>query len=243
MMKDKNTTTLTKALNVVASIIFGISLVVCSVIGGFATFATDADYYREVQSGLGVTPSRIGLSSEENMMIANESLADYMAGRIDDMQVIVTNYGAEQPLWSSQAISHMKDVRDLVQLWSTIAIVLGVYMVGYIVYRVRDKSGRLKLCSDVVSTYCIVGIVIGIIAVSVLVFGFNDVFVIFHKLFFSNNDWLFAPSDLIVRLLPEKFFLTMAVRGGITVLSVVAITLISAIIYRKVANRQIDKKD
>lgn len=241
MMSEYKKSPASRVLGVVASIVFGIALVVCSVIGSFATFATNADYYREVQSELGVTPSRIGLSSEENMMIANESLADYMAGRIEDMHVIVDNYGAEQPLWSSQAISHMKDVRDLVQLWSTIAIVLGVYMVGYIIYRLKDKSGRLKLSSDIVRTYSIVGIVIGIIAVSVLVFGFNDVFVIFHKLFFSNNDWLFAPSDLIVRLLPEKFFLTMAVRGGITVLCVVAITLTCAIVYRRV-NKQ-TKKD
>ena len=237
MMSEGKKTTLSRVLGVVASIIFGIALVVCSVIGSFATFATDADYYREVQSELGVTPSRLGLSSEENMMIANHSLADYMAGRIDDMQVIVENYGAEQPLWSAQAVSHMKDVRDLVSLWSTIAIVLGVYMVGYIAYHIKDKSGRLKLSSDVVRTYSIVGVLIAFIAVSVLAFGFNDVFVIFHKLFFSNNDWLFAPSDLIVRLLPQDFFLTMAVRGGITVLCVVAITLTSAIVYRKIAKK------
>ena len=97
MMSEGKKTTLSRVLGVVASIIFGIALVVCSVIGSFATFATDADYYREVQSGLGVTPSRLGLSSEENMMIANQSLADYMAGRIDDMQVIVENYGVISP--------------------------------------------------------------------------------------------------------------------------------------------------
>ena len=231
--KINTSSTLRSVVKVVSGIIFGIALVVCTVMGSFATFATNADYYKQVQDELGVTHSSVGLSSDENMMIANDSLADYMAGRIDDMQVTVTNYGAEVQLWSDQALKHMKDVRDLVSTWTTISWALAVYMACYIVYNVLSKRGRSRIVRAVIGTYETVGVVLAILAMSIIAFGFGDVFTIFHKIFFTNNDWLFPSNDLIVRLLPQQFFLNMAITGGV-IIAVVSILLLAVAIWYRV---------
>lgn len=48
--------------------------------------------------------------------------------------------------------------------------------------------------------------------VLILVAGFNYWFVLFHKIAFGNNDWLFNPAtDPIIYVLPETFFLSCAV--------------------------------
>lgn len=42
--------------------------------------------------------------------------------------------------------------------------------------------------------------------------NFDRLFVLFHKLFFGNDDWLFDPAtDEIINILPEEFFMHCAV--------------------------------
>ena len=42
----------------------------------------------------------------------------------------------------------------------------------------------------------------------IMAVGFNTFFVMFHELFFSNDDWIFNPvTDPIIMVLPEQFFM------------------------------------
>ena len=44
---------------------------------------------------------------------------------------------------------------------------------------------------------------------------FNRYFVIFHKIFFTNDLWIFDPAtDYMIRMLPEGFFYDMVMRIG-----------------------------
>lgn len=59
------------------------------------------------------------------------------------------------------------------------------------------------------------GITTIVVPVTLLLYmtvDFDYVFVLFHKLFFSNNFWLFDPyTDPIIRILPQQFFMHCAV--------------------------------
>ena len=46
---------------------------------------------------------------------------------------------------------------------------------------------------------------------------FTRCFTIFHEIFFTNDLWMFNPSeDYMIRMLPEGFFFDMVIRIGMT---------------------------
>ena len=207
-----------------SSVIFGIFVLICSVMAGFAPFATNADYYMTLQSRLDVNGLNLGLETDDNLMAANRCLADFMGGRREDMQLTLEIYGSEMSVWSPQAVRHMKDVRDLVSVWTTVAIAGGVYIAGYLTVNMGTARGRRRAAKAVLVTYAVVLAAVAILAAAVMIVGFDEMFTLFHKVFFTNDEWLFPQGDLLVRMLPEQFFANMALTGG------VAVALISLVI-------------
>ncbi|WP_100488737.1 TIGR01906 family membrane protein [Sporolactobacillus pectinivorans] len=65
---------------------------------------------------------------------------------------------------------------------------------------------------------------------------FNDSFIIFHKIFFRNNYWIFnAATDPVITILPETFFLHAALLVlGIIILGIIALT----VFYRKLSGEK-----
>ena len=60
---------------------------------------------------------------------------------------------------------------------------------------------------------------------------FNKYFLLFHEMFFSNDLWLLNPeTDLLIRMLPEGFFLDMVVRIGIIFLLLLSVGVIISIV-------------
>ena len=62
----------------------------------------------------------------------------------------------------------------------------------------------------------------GIILAAALVIGilaavdFNACFIVFHKLFFSNDLWILDPAeDLVINILVEPFFADMALKTAL----------------------------
>ena len=70
-----------------------------------------------------------------------------------------------------------------------------------------------------------------------LVFGFNRVFKLFHKIFFiGKTNWRFKPSkDEIINILPEKYFMDCAI------LILVIVSIISVIIIIREKRRRKQK--
>ena len=72
----------------------------------------------------------------------------------------------------------------------------------------------------------IVGIVGGLVASN-----FNKYFLMFHKVAFRNDLWLLNPeTDLLIRMLPEGFFLDMVMRIGIIILLLMFISTVISIV-------------
>ena len=63
------------------------------------------------------------------------------------------------------------------------------------------------------------GILIVVILLLAAAFSidFTRCFTIFHEIFFTNDLWMFNPSeDYMIRMLPEGFFFDMVIRIGMT---------------------------
>ena len=67
--------------------------------------------------------------------------------------------------------------------------------------------------------------------------NFYPYFELFHKIFFTNDLWLLDPyTDLLIRMLPEGFFLDMVIRIGIIFLILMISLLIISVLSIKRSN-------
>ena len=108
------------------------------------------------------------------------------------------------PLYNERELSHMQDVKNVVQPVLWIGYVAWAFLTGiglwawfgrwWPEFRLGlRRGGRLT-----VGLVAAVGIFAG--------FGFSQFFVVFHSLFFESNSWLFFYSDTLIRLFPIRFW-------------------------------------
>ena len=76
--------------------------------------------------------------------------------------------------------------------------------------------------------YLILAAILGV-AMSI---DFTSCFTLFHKLFFTNNLWIFDPeTDYMIRMLPEGFFSDMVIRVGVIFIVLLAVPGVTAVVY------------
>lgn len=106
--------------------------------------------------------------------------------------------------FSTQAMVHMQDVKVLITGAKLINVFAQFILFSLILYNIlKMQYAQLKR-----------GIILGIITTTLLVLftfilaliNFNYSFVLFHKIFFKENNWLFVPDDNLVKLFPIDFF-------------------------------------
>ncbi len=108
------------------------------------------------------------------------------------------------PLYNARELSHMLDVKILVQQAFTVGWVLtGVLLgVGVWAWRARRLSGYgSALSRGGIWTLGLVGAIL-----LAVVLSFNALFTLFHRLFFTGDTWLFLYSDSLIRLFPMRFW-------------------------------------
>ncbi|HML39647.1 MAG TPA: TIGR01906 family membrane protein [Bellilinea sp.] len=120
------------------------------------------------------------------------------------------------PLYNERELSHMLDVKNLVQatlkIWVAVGVILLLTIVAAAighwlpdVWRAFSRGGWLTL-----------GVIV-LILVGVAL-NFDALFTEFHHLFFTGDTWLFYYSDSLIRLFPIRFwqdaFIFMGVLTG-----------------------------
>lgn len=91
--------------------------------------------------------------------------------------------------------THFADCKHLFMLNFGVFILSGLY-----VWFRRKKRAYFN------KAFLYIGIV-GIVLAILMAVDFDGFFVVFHKILFRNNDWLFDPSlDPIIDVLPDEFF-------------------------------------
>lgn len=107
---------------------------------------------------------------------------------------------------SASGLVHFTEVKNIFTsfyLIGAITLILGIIT---IVYKTKIKDHSYLLVSSI--TAIVLPLVLGIY----LAFDFDRAFVLFHKLFFNNDYWIFDPAtDPVITILPDTFFLHCAV--------------------------------
>ncbi len=132
-------------------------------------------------------------------------------------QVIIENYNAlidyNSPFYkgelhfptltaSASGLQHFSEVKNIFLSFYYMDIVTLIAAVIIIVYKRKKKDFRYLSVSTVT-----VLVIPAIVALGCAV-NFDAAFVIFHKIFFRNDYWLFDPvTDPVITILPDTFFL------------------------------------
>ena len=157
---------------------------------------------------MGVT----GRSFQELGDITND-LFEYLRGKSGD-EIL-------EPNFNEREILHMRDVQVLFKYGFILKYIFVILALAIIIYF------RVKRDVKIVGRYIYKGlfanwILVGILGLMVY-FNFDKYFTLFHKIFFSNDLWLLDPeTDLLIQMLPEEFFISMAISIMLSFLGFVA---------------------
>lgn len=139
---------------------------------------------------------------------------------------------------SQSGLIHFAEVKNIFIFFYVLGAVTLIAGICIMIYKHRKKDFSYLLVSSIMA------IVLPLIAGLFLIINFDRTFVIFHKLFFHNNYWLFDPdTDPVINILPDTFFLHCALLIISLVIFCSVIFLIIYIVKRKHFNIRYRRSD
>lgn len=165
----------------------------------------------------GFPPDEYGFTTADRLTWSNYS-RNYLLGRVSHEELTNQRLPDGTPLYNERELSHMLDVRNLA------AIVLKVWLgllaffslATYLCWKTKEMDAwfiALRRGGNLT-----IGFIFSILFF--LVLNFNQLFTMFHQLFFQGDSWLFLMSDNLIRLLPLRFWRDLFIFiGGLSILT------------------------
>lgn len=219
-----------KILQRTFGMIASIAVIVILLISAFEIGAySDYGWYEEEYAKYEVLDD-LEMEMEDAMYVTEEMMA-YLRGSRKDLVVDTVVDGEEREFFNEREKAHMVDVQNLFigGLW--IRRIAFLIFVVAVVAMIKMKADWKRLLAK--SFLIGLGVFIGITAGAGLLFmsDFNKYFTRFHEIFFDNDLWLLDPrTNLLIRMLPEGFFMDMVVRIGMIFLILLLLGVIISII-------------
>lgn len=153
--------------------------------------------------------------TEEDLGKVTSYMMDYLIGKKETLSIKTQVDGRYQDFFNHQDRLHMEDVQKLFLGGLRLRdICLLLSLAGMIWIGFREKEWKKILAIAYRNGARVFGVLAVLLALW-CVLDFSRVFVIFHKLFFRNDLWMFDPeTDYMIRMLPEGFFFDMVGRIG-----------------------------
>ena len=144
-----------------------------------------------------------GFSKQDRLYWGKLSL-DYLTNNAGPEFLSDLKFEDGSPLYNERELSHMLDVKNLIQLMIKIMIPLAVFLLIALLlaWRIRWLPEFWKAVSR--GGWATLGL-IALILVGV-VLDFDALFAGFHTIFFTGSTWLFYVNDTLIRLFPEKLW-------------------------------------
>ncbi len=213
-----------KGLAITISIIFSIILAVHMLIS-FVTFVgLNPEIYKNAQ--LADDVALYAELDQETLDLATIGLIDYMDGHRDDL-VIISSDQEGYELFNAKEKAHMVDVKNLFVLSKKINKILFVILLLILIFYLGyDKEGMrkyfMKYCAITLTIILGLWLIIAILAM----IDFSSFWTTFHKVFFTNDLWMLNPStDLLIRMMPQRFFTRIVIHILIRFMASYAIVL------------------
>ena len=214
------------AMGVLASVAMLVILLITSVeIGAYSDFG----WYEKEYNKYGVLDD-LEMDISDVMYVTEEMMA-YLRGNRKNLVVDTVVDGKEREFFNEREKAHMVDVKNLFVggLWLRRGAILVLGVIFVVLFATKADWKRLLPKSFLIGMGSFIGVTLG--AGLLFMSDFNKYFTIFHEIFFTNDLWLLDPdTDLLIRMLPEGFFLDMVLRIGYIFVSLMAVLLFISVL-------------
>ena len=168
----------------------------------------------------------------DNVMVVTEHMMAYLIGKEEKLSIVTDVDGEHQDFFNEQDRLHMADVRNLflggLKLRNYAVILATILMIVLMAKKADFRRLVPQGYLQALFVYLILAAILGV-AMSI---DFTSCFTLFHKLFFTNNLWIFDPeTDYMIRMLPEGFFSDMVIRVGVIFIVLLAVPGVTAVVY------------
>ena len=197
-----------KFLNVLFSICISIVIIVGVInftVGFKLLYYFDIDY---------LNISELSGLSKDDIKLNYDYLIDY------NLNKNVSEFKLPTLKSSPQGKIHFEEVRNIFQNINKLAKLLLVVSLVGIILSVKNKNIKI------LKTTSITLIIMPLLLTVPILLNFEKSFIIFHKLLFRNDYWIFNPDlDPVINILPEEFFF----HSGMMIL--ILILLVSIVLF------------
>lgn len=119
---------------------------------------------------------------------------------------------------------HFQEVKTIFEVIQVGMLISGIISIILLIKRFKEKEYRFLRLTGIIT------ILIPSILGFLVAIDFDQAFIIFHKLFFRNDFWIFDyRTDPVITILPETFFMHCFI---LIVLIIVVFALLCLIFYR-----------
>lgn len=102
---------------------------------------------------------------------------------------------------SHHSVIHFQEVKKILEIIQIICLGSGITSLIFVIYQCYHHEYRFFKLTAMISI--ILPVSIGVLAS----IDFDDLFILFHKMAFKNQYWIFDPKiDPVINMLPEAFF-------------------------------------
>jgi len=140
-------------------------------------------------------PERLHWAEISRQYLLNDAGMEFLGDR---------HFSDGKPLFNGRELRHMADVKRVVQralrVWYGVLTALAVLAL----LSRRFGWGAIYRRGLMLGGWFTVGLTLAVLVLTVG--AFQTIFVDFHRVFFEGNTWLFARSDTLIRLFPERFW-------------------------------------
>tara|TARA_Y100000758_G_scaffold285496_1_gene235641 strand:- start:193 stop:903 length:711 start_codon:yes stop_codon:yes gene_type:complete len=174
---------------------------------------------------------RTGIT-EADLQIIGKELRTYFNSPDEPLEIYTHIKGNEIILFNSKEIAHMFDVKRLiwgvyVSLLITTISIVGAIIIGFL------RQGRVfgdSLCKWLFAGGTLTVVMIASIGL-LCITAFDAIFLLFHRISFTNDLWRLNPStDYLIKLFPRDFWFESTIFvAGISIAIAIFISVISRI--------------
>lgn len=170
-----------------------------------------------------------------DVMEVTDVMMAYLIGEKESLSVVTDVDGRRQDFFNEQDRLHMADVKRLflggLALRNILAGVAAVLIIALVFTKAKLYLLLPKAYMRALKWTACLTALLGIACLS----DFEASFTMFHKLFFTNNLWLFDPeTDYMIWMLPEGFFRSMALKIGIFFMAGICITGLLFSVWKRI---------
>ena len=167
--------------------------------------------------------------TDEDLEAVTAKLVNYVKGREESIDIVVSVRGEVSEFYNDTDISHMKDVRGIIIRLRDFLVLSSFAAVLAVVILIAGKA-KEEFRNGVLIADALIVLLAGAVVIAANT-NLDWLIVFAHGIFFNNSDWLLDPAyDNLIFLCPEQLFIDAGkVCGAFWISYLVLITAFSVI--------------